>query len=179
MSAPGMPDLRIRLSASGVQPDKEASATSAEMLQPSSRQVQVLGDRVSAGLAAAVGDDGSSAAAWFTAAVGVPCTLVRQLQGARTPVLGRLNRSQPGAPPVLQQTSAAADSASAASGQQHGCVKAQTEQAGSIMGQADGEPGLVAISSSRGGGDSIGEQQVASSGSSASSMAMLQLSTGT
>ena len=127
--------------------------------------MQVLGDRVSAGLAAALGDDGGkTVAAWFTAAVGAPCTLVRQLQGARSPVLGRSTRDRPRAPSVPSETPAAVDTASAASdfaesNGQAGGAEAPTQQADSRTGPAGGEPGLTSISS-RGGGDSIGKHHV-------------------
>jgi len=121
--------------------------------------VQVLGDRVSAGLAAAVGGDGSGVATWFTAAVGAPCTLVRQLQGARSPVLGRSDRHQPRSPLASLQTSATADAASAVSARDTGGAEAQVEQDDLLAGLASGEPGLTSISS-RGGGDSIGEHNV-------------------
>ncbi len=166
VSAPGMADLHLSLSAPSPHPGGVAeSAASADNMQPGSRQVQVLGDRVSAGLAAAVGDDGSGgAAAWFTAAVGAPCTLVRQLQGARSPVLGRSDRNRPRAPSAPPQSSAVVDTASVASGRQAGSAEAQTEQAGLSAGPASGEPGLTSMSSSRGGGDSIGDHHELSSG---------------
>ena len=120
----------------------------------------MLGDRISAGLAAAVGNDGSkNVAAWFTAAVGAPCTLVRQLQGARSPVLGRANRDRPRASPVPPQTEAPVNAAPAAFGRQAGGAEVQTEQADLATGPAGDEPGLTSIRS-RGGGDSIGEHHV-------------------
>jgi hypothetical protein len=54
--------------------------------------VQILGDSVSAQSVGAAGVSDQGIAAWCAAAVGAPCTLVRQSQGARSAVLGRGGR---------------------------------------------------------------------------------------
>ena len=159
VSAPGMPDLRLSLAVPGSQPVGVATpAVPADKPQPGSRKVQVLGDRISAGLAAVVSDDNADVAAWFTAAVGVPCALVRQLPGARSPVLGRPERDRSRATSLPPQTPAAVDAASAASAREAGGAEAQAEQAEQAdlsTGPVSSEPGLVSISSRA--GDSIGE----------------------
>ena len=103
MTAPGMPPLRLGLDAS---PSASAASLAAYPASNSSAgtvstacRVQILGDSVCAqpaGAARGIGD--ADIAAWCTAAVGAPCTLVRQSQGARSAVLGRAGRSGRSAP---------------------------------------------------------------------------------
>ena len=155
--APDMPDLRLSLdlrpSPSTAPLDAAHSGTAA--FQPS-RRVQILGDSVSAAPAAVVGDGSGDVAAWCTAAVGVPCTLVRQLQGARTAVLGRFGRGGSRASTAPSQAPGLAGAKSPRL--THRDMRTTTAEAEQV--DRDEEKAGPAMLCSQ-GGDSIGAQNVA------------------
>ena len=159
VTAPGMPPLRLTLDAA-----PSANAAAAAPAQPAAGhptaamstdcRVQILGDSVSARPAGAAGVSDNDVAAWCATAVGAPCTLVRQSDGARSAVLGRAGRTG--------RSAAGSDAAA----EQRSIVGsgAEADQAARLDGPDGGRAEPTTLRSD--GGDSIGARfAVSKSGS--------------